>query len=452
MELIAFLRLQGAATAAQIGKALGVSQPTVSRWIRNAGDRVVRVGQARATRYALSRSVGRAGTRWPLFRITAQGQAEELGHLQALHGDGYLFARQATCPAFLHGEFGDGSFPGLPWFLDDQRPQGFLGRAFARRVTVSLGAPADPTRWQPDDIVLALLRYGDDQPGDLVLGEAALQRALQRILAPADAVDPEQRRALYPQYADAALRGEDIGSSAGGEQPKFTVTLAHADGPQAAIVKFSERAGTPAAQRWADLLRCEQLAGAVLRAHGWAAAESEIVEAGGRVFLQSRRFDRTPQQGRRGFVSLAALDGAYYGHGRIDWWQFAAQLQRDRWIGAEDAHRLALYGWFGALIGNSDMHLGNAGLILADERPLLLAPAYDMLPMLFRPASNGEVVERRYAPPLPTPDQREGWRPAAIMALDFWTRVVQADAVSAEFRTIASAARQQLADASARFG
>jgi hypothetical protein len=130
-DLVALLRSQGAISAAQIGAALDISQPTVSRLLAAAGDAVVRIGRARASRYALSREVGRAGSRWPLFRITSQGQTETLGHLHALHGDGYLFVPEGPCPAYLHGEFATGLFPGLPWFLDDQRPQGFLGRAFA---------------------------------------------------------------------------------------------------------------------------------------------------------------------------------------------------------------------------------------------------------------------------------------------------------------------------------
>lgn len=45
------------------------------------------------------------------------------------------------------------------------------------------------------------------------------------------------------------------------------------------------------------------------------------------------------------------------------------------------------------------MHLGNAGLVLDNARPLALAlaPAYDVLPMAFRPAGNGKVVKRAYA-------------------------------------------------------
>jgi hypothetical protein len=448
-DLTLLLRTRGRATAAEIGMALGISQPMVSRLLVSAGDSVVKIGRARATHYALSREVGRAGRHWPLYRITVQARAELLGQLHALHADNWLFVASASRPAFTHDEFANGVFPGLPWFLDDQRPQGFLGRAFARRVAANLGAPPDLARWQADDVVLALLRHGDDMPGDLVLGEYALQQAMQRMVQASGVVAPAERQRVYPEQAELALRGEDIGSSAGGEQPKFTAILGTDGGCQPVIVKFSERAGTPAAQRWADLLRCEHLAGEVLRNHGLPAAQSEIVEADGRVFLQSTRFDRTPQLGRLGFVSLAALDAAHYGHGRIDWWQFARQLQRDQWLNPEDARRLAVLGWFGALIANSDMHLGNAGVMLADNRPLALAPAYDMLPMALCPASSGEVVRRDYSLSLPTPGFRDEWRSAALIAIDFWQRVAQSTAISSGFRAIAADALSQVQQARA---
>ncbi|WP_155742789.1 hypothetical protein [Xanthomonas graminis] len=50
--------------------------------------------------------------------------------------------------------------------FDDQRPQGFLGRAFARRVAEDIGALPDLLRWQPDDIVPGLLRHGGGSPGN----------------------------------------------------------------------------------------------------------------------------------------------------------------------------------------------------------------------------------------------------------------------------------------------
>jgi hypothetical protein len=181
-SLEALLARSGPLPAAVLGRELGLSQPSISRLLAEAGDRIVRLGRARATRYALAHSIGRAGSPWPLYRIDAQARAERLGELHALHGDRYWFETSAPRPALLHGDFVDGEFPGLPWFLDDQRPQGFLGRAFGRRVAADIHANPDIALWSADDIVLALLRHGDDAPGDLVLGEDALQRAQAAIL------------------------------------------------------------------------------------------------------------------------------------------------------------------------------------------------------------------------------------------------------------------------------
>lgn len=447
--LESLLRQRSPQTAAELAVALAVSQPTVSRALNAAGDRVLAVGRARATRYVLTRKIARAGRRWPLHRIDPQGRQHRLGELTALHGDGFHFVAAHPAPALLHDGFASGLFPGMPWFIDDQRPQGFLGRAFARRIAGDIGAPPDLTRWQSDDVVLALLRHGGDQPGDLVLGDEGLQTAMQYALSP-DTIDARQRASRYSGLADAALRGENVGSSAGGEQPKFAVVLDDGGALQPVIVKFSERSDTPSGRRWSDLLRCEQLASSVLHEHGQSAAPSAIVVSEGRTFLESTRFDRTPALGRRGFVSLAAIDAAFHGHGRIDWWRYARQLRTEGWIAADDATRLGVLGWFGALIGNTDMHLGNAGLILADARPLALAPAYDMLPMAFRPATTGEIVERQYAVTLPTPEYVEAWRMAAAMAREFWLRAAAAAEISAEFRSIAVTASTVLARAMER--
>lgn len=446
------LRRDGALPATTIAAALGVSQPTVSRLLARAGERIVRIGRARAARYALAREIARLGSHWPLFRIDADARSARIGELHALHGDGFFFQPDGERPALTHGDFALSLYPGLPWFLDDQRPQGFLGRAFARRVAADIGAPNDILIWRGDDDVLALLRHGDDAPGDLVLGEASLQRALHAILDPQDTIPADARATRYPELAQAALRGDAVGSSAGGEQPKFAVTLRTADGFLPVIVKFSDRIDTPAGRRWADLLIAEHHAGTMLREHGLPAAESDIVQADGRVFLQSARFDRTPQFGRRGLVSLAALDAAYYGHGRMEWRAFAPQLQRDGWLDAQDARRLRLTSWYGTLIANSDMHLGNASLHLVDHRRLPLAPTYDMLPMRFRPLVSGEVVAHRYEIALPTPAEQADWRIAANMALTFWRRVGEDTRISAPFRAISAEADTMIVRAQRHFG
>jgi hypothetical protein len=436
-RLEALLARGGPLPAAALSRELGLSQPSISRLLAEAGDRIVRIGRARATRYALAHPIGRAGSHWPLYRIDERARAERLGELHALRGGGYWFESSAPRAALLHGAFANGMYPGLPWFLDDQRPQGFLGRAFGLRMAADIHAHPDIALWTSDDVVLALLRHGDDAAGDLVLGEDSLRRARDAIVDRTDGVALADRGQRYPEFAQAVLRGEAVGSSAGGEQPKFAVDLAQGTEVLPVIVKFSDRIDTPGGRRWGDLLVCEHLAGDVMREHGLPAASSEILEADGRVFLQSTRFDRTPARGRRGFISFAALDSAFYGHGRIDWWRFAPELQRDGWLDAHDARLLRRIGWFGALIANSDMHLGNVALQLQDTRPLPLAPVYDMLPMTFRAASNGEIVERRYPIALPAPEHAPDWIESAPAALAFWRRVEADGRISGAFRKIA---------------
>ena len=433
------LQARGPSSARELVVALGISQPTLSRRIAASGSAIIRIGRGRASRYALARDVARAGNRWPLYRLDARGQAQALGELRALHGGGYYFDAARPLPALLHGDFATGLFPGLPWFLDDLRPQGFLGRLFARRIAAAIGAPEDLARWQPDDVLLALLHDGGDRPGDLLIGETALQAAMQGALVPPEMTLPARIR-HYPRLAQAVLQGDPVGSSAAGEQSKFTASLRNTDGStRHVIVKFSERTDTPAGQRWADLLRAELLAGEILREHGVPTATAELIETDARIYLESRRFDRSAQGGRLGVVSLAALDAAFHGFGRIDWWRYADTLLRERWLAADDAARLRLLGWFGALIGNTDMHLGNASLLLTDAPPLTLAPAYDMLPMLYRPVTGGEVVTRNFMPQLPTPDQAETWLAAAALALDYWQRLAAFAALSDDFRRIAEA-------------
>jgi len=118
-----------------------------------------------------------------------------------------------------------------------------------------------------------------------------------------------------------------------------------------------------------------------LRAHGIVAACSEIIDAGGRRFLEVERFDRIDAIGRRGMVSLGTLEDAFLAQPSADWSAAATMLEQEGWISAAAARALRWIWCFGDLIANTDMHRANASFWFGDERTYTL-PFYDMLPML----------------------------------------------------------------------
>jgi hypothetical protein len=149
-----------------------------------AGPAIERIGAGRATRYALRRPIRNLGTEWPVYRIAEDGRPRSWGALRALHG-GFRLLPGAAAPAWMSREYRDGIFSGLPFFLQDVRPQGYLGRACARDAAPRLGVPPDVRDWNDDDVLSYLLAEGADLPGDLVVGDRAVERANWRAPQPA---------------------------------------------------------------------------------------------------------------------------------------------------------------------------------------------------------------------------------------------------------------------------
>ncbi|PUE50215.1 transcriptional regulator [Limnohabitans sp. 2KL-1] len=425
----ALRRHNGHASSPELQVQLGVSQPTMSRLLAPllATGQVVKVGAARAQRYLLPRDVPGVGRHVLIHQVQPGGELQAFGTLYPLVGGGFWM--EETDKA--HGQ--SAFHPSLPWFLMDTRPQGFLGRAFAQ-THAELALPPHLAHWSDDHILQALVRAGEDLPGNLLVGGASLDRYLalpaSRSAAP-EVTDPAQD---YPRLALQALGSAAPGSSAGGEQPKFGAVT---DGVPV-LVKFSPAGDAPADQRWRDLLVCEALALQTLQTAGIAAAQTDIVQAAGRVFLQSRRFDRTAQ-GRVGMVSLEMYDAHYIGIGS----QWAATAMQTSRAGAEslsaaDIQTLCLLDAFGALIANTDRHHGNVSLLLLHQHRWQLAPAYDMLPMYYAPVA-GEVVERNWASQLPRPNAHtlSVWPQAKALAFQFWQSAASDVRISEEFRAVA---------------
>lgn len=136
----------------------------------------------------------------------------------------------------------------------------------------------------------ALRVHGHDVAGNLLVGEPARDRfPASPVLDPAA---EDGKAAHYARLAQVTARGELPGSSAGGEQPKFTAWAVTPDGARHVIVKFSEVEEGPVSERWRDLLLAEHLALETPRETGIAAATTRIFEHGAQRFLEVERFDR----------------------------------------------------------------------------------------------------------------------------------------------------------------
>ena len=97
----------------------------------------------------------------------------------------------------------------------------------------------------------------------------------------------------------------------------------------------------------------------------------------------------------------------------------AAELLRANVISGEDARKMRWLQAFGQLIGNTGMHPGNlCSSSVGSRNSILLAPGYDMLPILYRPTS-GELPRRDFAPQALAMGIADVWPGALQSALRF---------------------------------
>lgn len=447
-DILQMLRLARVLSGADLLRRLQKSRPTLSRatmmrMVRELGDQVVVRGAARRTSYAARRPLRGSSESLPVYRIDRRGRGEQIAMLDPIYPAGCALRYEQQLEWPLAPEMRDGWFPGLPYPMDDMRPQGFLGRNFARNYASLLQVGADPQKWPEDDILYMLAHFGHDTAGNYIIGEAAYRRHLD---AMQQGLDPASE-AAYPALATAAMQAGDAGSSAGGEFPKFTAFRAHEGHRAHVIVKFSGNDHTPGVQRWSDLLVCEHLAlEAVASELGLPAARSRICRADKRTFLEVERFDRHGEFGRSAVCTWAALDAALFGMAGENWSRAAARMLSGRYISADTQRRINRLWHFGRLIANSDMHEGNLAFVpgAEGEPSLELAPAYDMLPMLYAPARGVELPQREFAPSLPLPAEQADWLAAADAAMAFWRTAAADERISAGFRAVCTANGKEL--------
>jgi hypothetical protein len=423
-ELRAFLA-RGPSNAVDAAAHLGIHQSAFSRLVQESRSQLLIVGRARATRYMARRQVFDLGDAFPIYEVSEDGGARRLGILHAVLPHAFYFES-------LVEDAHPGHFEDLPYFTHDLRPAGFLGRLVPRRLA-GLNLPGDIQLWTADQTLSYLCQHGWNLPGNLIVGEEAFRTHLAQAAQPSDVVHPHERSVRYPELAEAVMSWGVPGSSAGGEQPKFL--RSDPDGARALLVKFSPPVADATSARIADLLVAEHLALAHLRSAGRPAAHTELVQAGGRLFLEVERFDRMAGGGRRGLISLFALDAQFVGS-FAGWVPAARALQRQGVIDAAAVDEVRWLSLFGRLIANTDMHEGNLSFFARGTRITDLAPAYDMSPALYAP-TQGHLRTPPFQVPIPDPADGALWPSARAAAEQVWRAVATHPLVSPEFRAVA---------------
>ena len=154
--------------ARALAERLGVSQPTVSRTLQSMAGEIVSFGRARSIQYALRDTV-RGMPEFPVYRVGPNGALTLLGQLVPVRPEGFVM--QQSDGLSLYSEC-------LPRWLIDMRPQGFLGRAYARAHSATLGLPPNVDQWNDAQAMRALLAQGAEAVGNLVLGDHEQQGQL----------------------------------------------------------------------------------------------------------------------------------------------------------------------------------------------------------------------------------------------------------------------------------
>ncbi len=402
---------------------MGKSQPTVSRLLRECDADIVRLGQGRGTRYAIPELIWGLPSRQALY----WADARRWGTLTFLAGN-RIHVSGPKLEVVTQGE--------LPWFLDNFRLEGFLGRAWAKKLSFD----HNPEKWSLAQILFANCQFAYDPPGAISIGEP-IGEPIGELLNSVSST-PAAKAAAYDRYADDGASTLPAGSSAGGEQPKFLVVEDASGDPSTMrrlIVKFSPPRGTPFGERWHDLLWAEHLALKVLAVNGFATAQTQVIQSLRRTYLESVRFDRAGLH-KIHTVPLSAVHRAFVHGPQRNWAETCDTLTAQKRLPRTDASAARVLLEYGRLIGNSDMHFGNLSLYAPDPAAgrFTLAPAYDMLPMRYRPdIHRGDTDYSFIEPSRPPQGHQAAWNQGLRMAREFWRQVTNQPAVGKSMRQVA---------------
>ena len=310
------------------------------------------------------------------FAMTADRHGIVLGRF--VYGKSYLERADAVAidPVELKlatGTFETASMNGVFGALRDSGPDYWGRRVIERHAGKPKLGELDYLLYAPDDRAGAL-GFGLNQTPpapkrdfNRTLDLAKLQQVAEAIMREEDV----PATTSYEQIEDLML----IGTSMGGARPKAVVE----DEDGLWIAKFNRTDDV-----WNNA-RIERAMLALARACGLVAADSKVVDVGGKDVLLVKRFDREKASGgyhRARMVSALTLLRAEDTHRSREKWSYVAlaeELRRVSGDPAKDAAELFRRMCFNALISNTDDHPRNHAII-AKGKDWRLSPAYDLTP------------------------------------------------------------------------
>jgi HipA-like C-terminal domain len=403
-------------SAQQLAAYAQVSQPTISRALAGLGDRVVRIGTARNTRYALKKDIlGEPATHellWNGSDVAGSNMTYRFGQMTYLQ-DNWLHVQSGKHEWITQGR--------LPWFLTPLQPKGFLGRALAKTRP---DLPSDPEKWSLAQVLHTAVTYIHDPIGAFFVNSSQTSNWGAPL-----STDHLGEYLDHLVLSVEQEQGTVVGSSAGGEQPKFTI---HQLNGYKSIVKFSPPLAADSraiiSERWRALLMLEHLALQTLSSHAVLSARTELIQTKLRTHLKVARFDRDIA-GMMHVVSLEAIHNEFVKGSYDNWVRTSQALHAKKLISSQELSQIATIFAFGHYIGNTDMHSGNLSFFVDDviKPKIRLAPVYDMLPMMWRPdphhGLSDSPVRQQFMPAGFAAEQAQ----AREWAIEFWERAAQLD-------------------------
>ncbi len=416
---------KGFHTQKEIMAMTGASQATVSRTLNKLTDELLTLTETRPTQYALPFAIDNSPSEYVVFEFDVHGKHVHIGYLYTLqNGQFFVKTRQGTSSLYL-GLNKNGLYDALPFFLDDLRPQGFIGNQIAKQLyKLDLGYPKNLTRWSPRNILNYLVEYGDNLPGNIKFSDGAF-KSMQQPVTPISIDD-------YDYMCEQLETGQVPQSSAAGEQQKFTAFNKELNSH--VLVKFTSNQNDPLTRRWKDILVTEFHALKTLTKFKIPAADVQLITKDNRYYLETKRFDRIGTKGRSSMFSLMAIDLEFIGLGE-NWLDIFEQMVQQNIAIESDQYYISFLWNFSKWIGNTDTHLGNISFGMTGDRFSLL-PIYDMCTMGIAPSRESIKPISLNLPPTDVLTMFSSLKsPNLARAVqEFWQSVLEDERISDEFR------------------